>query len=43
MNGKQYRYETEMPSAQQAAFLVRMVRCWRTYMAGELPFRMYAP
>ncbi|KAL8293183.1 hypothetical protein RQP46_000877 [Phenoliferia psychrophenolica] len=35
MNGKQYRYETELPSSQQAAFLVRMVRCWRTYMAGR--------
>ncbi|KAI5474704.1 Exocyst complex, component Exoc1 [Pseudohyphozyma bogoriensis] len=35
MNGKTYRYETELPSSHQAAFLVKMVRCWRTYMAGR--------
>ncbi|GAA5888974.1 hypothetical protein JCM5296_002762 [Sporobolomyces johnsonii] len=35
VNGKTYRYETDMPSSQQAAFLVTVVRCWRRYMAGR--------
>jgi hypothetical protein len=34
VNGKTYRYETEMPTSLQAAFLVTAVRCWRRYMAG---------
>ncbi|GAA5919946.1 hypothetical protein JCM1841_000062 [Sporobolomyces salmonicolor] len=35
VNGKTYRYETDLPSSQQAAFLVTVVRCWRRYMAGR--------
>ncbi|SCV68918.1 BQ2448_1938 [Microbotryum intermedium] len=34
--GKAYRYKTNMPSSQQAAFLVTVVRCWRRFMNGEL-------
>ncbi|KAK4058603.1 hypothetical protein OIO90_000047 [Microbotryomycetes sp. JL221] len=34
-NGKSYRYETTMPTSQQAAFLVTLVRCWRRYMQGR--------
>ncbi|GAA5904040.1 uncharacterized protein JCM6883_002064 [Sporobolomyces salmoneus] len=32
INGKSYRYETDLPSSQQAAFLVTVVRCWRRFM-----------
>ncbi|GAA5882579.1 hypothetical protein JCM16303_002054 [Sporobolomyces ruberrimus] len=32
VNGKTYRYETDLPSSQQAAFLVTVVRCWRRFM-----------
>ncbi|GAA6059402.1 hypothetical protein JCM10212_003634 [Sporobolomyces blumeae] len=35
INGKSYRYETDLPSSQQAAFLVTVVRCWRRFMAGR--------
>ncbi|KAM0792567.1 hypothetical protein ACM66B_005230 [Microbotryomycetes sp. NB124-2] len=34
-NGKAYKYETTMPTSQQAAFLVTAVRCWRRYMQGR--------
>ncbi|GAA5862901.1 hypothetical protein JCM3774_006681 [Rhodotorula dairenensis] len=34
INHKTYRYDTELPSSQQAQFLVTLVRCWRKYMAG---------
>ncbi|GAA5834785.1 hypothetical protein JCM3766R1_003238 [Sporobolomyces carnicolor] len=34
INGKSYRYETDLPSSQQAAFLVTVVRCWRRFMAS---------
>ncbi|GAA5845649.1 hypothetical protein JCM5353_001250 [Sporobolomyces roseus] len=34
INGKSYRYETDLPSSQQAAFLVTIVRCWRRYMGS---------
>ena len=42
INSKLYKYETEMPTSQQAAFLVTMVRCWRRYMTGSSPFFAYA-
>ncbi|GAA5999358.1 uncharacterized protein JCM10292_001230 [Rhodotorula paludigena] len=32
INSKTYRYDTELPSSQQAAFLVTLVRCWRRFM-----------
>ncbi|GAA6011560.1 hypothetical protein JCM11491_004688 [Sporobolomyces phaffii] len=34
INGKSYRYETDLPSSQQAAFLVTVVRCWRRFMTS---------
>lgn len=34
INSKLYKYETDMPTSQQAAFLVTTVRCWRRYMTG---------
>ncbi|GAA5947406.1 hypothetical protein JCM3765_001664 [Sporobolomyces pararoseus] len=34
INGKSYRYETDLPSSQQAAFLVTLVRCWRRFMTS---------
>lgn len=36
INSKTYRYDTELPSSQQAQFLVTVVRCWRRYMNGWL-------
>ncbi|BGP14101.1 hypothetical protein JCM10213_002398 [Rhodosporidiobolus nylandii] len=35
INSKTYRYETELPSSQQAQFLVTCVRCWRRFMNGR--------
>ncbi|BGP23018.1 exocyst complex, component Exoc1 [Rhodotorula toruloides] len=35
INSKTYRYDTELPSSQQAMFLVTVVRCWRRYMNGR--------
>ncbi|GAA5913162.1 hypothetical protein JCM6882_005804 [Rhodosporidiobolus microsporus] len=35
INNKTYRYDTDLPSSQQAQFLVTMVRCWRRFMAGR--------
>ncbi|KDE03286.1 hypothetical protein MVLG_06216 [Microbotryum lychnidis-dioicae p1A1 Lamole] len=35
ITGKAYRYKTNMPSSQQAAFLVTIVRCWRRFMNGR--------
>ncbi|GAA5829678.1 hypothetical protein JCM11251_000247 [Rhodosporidiobolus azoricus] len=35
INNKTYRYDTDLPSSQQAQFLVTMVRCWRRFMSGR--------
>ncbi|GAA6036999.1 hypothetical protein JCM8097_005501 [Rhodosporidiobolus ruineniae] len=35
INSKTYRYDTDLPSSQQAQFLVTVVRCWRRFMSGR--------